>query len=512
MNIRPIAIAIFIIVVLASLFGLTYLSQSKAVNETHDGIGIGDIGVKYPTTATFLNQVKDTSNTKEKIDAITNVVAPIEDLELDDDIVTTTINDSITKAQDSITKVIAAKEAAIARATAAIPDLSNIDTTKIERIKFPNEVLLKEIKSKLNKEDCRIIHYGDSQLEGDRISGYLRNRLQGIYGGNGPGFIPIKQVYDQISAVITPSNHWDRYAIFDPTKKRFEHKKYGLYLSTSRFTEPITDSISIDTLPEVTATITIAKSNRTYRKFRVFNTIGLHYGNCTNPVRISVTNNGTVIQEGTLIADGNYHNYKITVPTTPTNLIITLKGKISPDFYGLTLDGNNGIQLDNVAMRGASGTIFTRNDATTYQAMSNELNPEIIIMQYGGNAIPYVKDSTGVDNYVKYMKSQINWIRRRNKNASFLFIGPTDMSTTINGNMETYPLLPYANEQLIDMCMNNNIAYWSMYDAMGGKNTMPVWVEKKLAANDYTHFTPKGTKIISELFFTALYLDLKEDD
>ena len=512
MNIRPIAIAIFLIVVLASLFGLTYLSKSKAVNETHDGISIGDISVKYPTTTTFFNQTKDTSNTKEKIDVITNIVAPIEDLEEDDDITANTVNDSITKAQDSITKIIAAKEAAIARATAAIPDFSSIDTTKIERIKYPNQALLDEIKSKLNQEQCRIIHYGDSQLEGDRISGYLRNRLQGIYGGNGPGFIPIKQVYDQISAVVTPSNNWDRYALFDPTKKRFEHKKYGLYLSTSRFTAPTKDSINLDSLPLTTATITIAKSLRTYRKFRVFNTIGLHYGNCTNPVSITVTNNGVVTQESTLITDGNYHNFSIKLPTTPTNLVITLKGKISPDFYGLTLDGNKGVQLDNVAMRGASGTIFTRNDATTYKAMSDELNPNIIIMQYGGNAVPYVKDSTGIDNYVKYMKSQINWIRRRNRNASFLFIGPTDMSTTINGNMETYPLLPYANEQLQTMCLDNNIAYWSMYDAMGGKNTMPIWVEKKLAGNDYTHFTPKGTKIISELFFTALYLDLKDDE
>lgn len=500
------------IVVLASLFGLTYLSKSKAVNETHDGIGIGSVDIKYPTTTTFLNQVKDTSNTKEKIEAITNIVAPIEDLEEEDDITTTIINDSIAKAQDSITKVIAAKEAAVARATAAIPDFSSIDTTKIERIKYPNERLLATIKSKLNKPACRIIHYGDSQLEGDRISGYLRNRLQGIYGGNGPGFIPIKQVYDQISAVVTPSENWQRYAIFDPTKKRFKHKKYGLYLSTSRFTEPIADSLSIDSLPVIIATIAVGKSKRTYRKFRVFNTIGLHYGNCTSPVSISVTNNGNLIQEGQLITDGDYHNYSIKLPTTPTDLIITLKGKVSPDFYGLTLDGNKGVQLDNVAMRGASGTIFTRNDAATYKAMSDELNPEIIIMQYGGNAMPYVKDSTGIDNYVKYMKSQINWIRRRNKNAAFLFIGPTDMSTTVNGNMETYPLLPYTNEQLIAMCMDSNVAYWSMYDAMGGKNTMPVWVEKKLAANDYTHFTPKGTKIISELFFTALYLDLKDDE
>lgn len=493
----------FMFVVLVALFGLTYLSGKGAVkkhNKEDDGFSYSGVNIKYPTTTTFLGIETDTAAIKN-IEEVTDIVIPLEEEPIIDEIKRQNL-DSITSKETT--------------PGVSLPDLSNIDTTQIVRIRYPENksTYLSNLKSKLKSKQCRIIHYGDSQLEGDRISGYLRNRLQGLYGGTGPGFIPIKQVYDQISARVEPSENWSRFAVFDPTKERFEHRKYGAYLSTSRFTnhnEKLIDSIGIDSLPEVEATITIGKSNRTYRRFRTFNNIGLHYGNCKYPVVMSVKNDGIEIIKDTLITDGKYHNYKIKLPETPKELIISLKGKVSPDFYGLTLDGNKGIQLDNVAMRGASGTVFTRGNATTYAAMSKELNPKVIITQYGGNAVPYVKDSSAVDKYVSYMKSQLNWLKRRNPEATLMFIGPTDMSTSINGKMTTYALLPYVNEELQKMCLENNVAYWSIYEAMGGKNTMPMWVENKLAANDYTHFSPKGTKIISELFFVALYLDLNDE-
>ncbi len=33
---------------------------------------------------------------------------------------------------------------------------------------------------------ARILHFGDSQIEGDRITGDLRDALQRVYGGEGP--------------------------------------------------------------------------------------------------------------------------------------------------------------------------------------------------------------------------------------------------------------------------------------------------------------------------------------
>ena len=39
----------------------------------------------------------------------------------------------------------------------------------------------------------RVVHYGDSQLEEDRMTMTLRRALQGRYGGKGVGLLPLHQ-------------------------------------------------------------------------------------------------------------------------------------------------------------------------------------------------------------------------------------------------------------------------------------------------------------------------------
>jgi lysophospholipase L1-like esterase len=480
------------LLVLAVLLGLLFLSSEQ--NKDH-GFFITKYHLKYPTASSFFELQEDTTSVKQTIEQITTQITPLEVEPLNlgiDSLITHTAN--VEKRETNFTL-----------------DVTKIDPETIQRIEYPkdNPGFITILRKKLNSPNCRIIHYGDSQLEGDRITGYLRNRLQKMYGGSGPGFIPVKQTYHQISAVVEHSDTWERHAIFNRAQQRLIHKKYGAFLSSSRFTPIFNDSISIDSISETTASISIKPSKITYKKFRAFPSVGLHYGNCTTPVQILVYEKGHLIQRDSLITDGNYHQYSIKLPGTPSDLKIELKGKVSPDFYGLTLDGNSGVQIDNVAMRGASGTLFTKNNTTNFSQMLSELDPKIMILQFGGNTVPYIKDSIAVTNYTNNMRHQINWLRRRKPNMSFIFIGPTDLATSVNGKMVTYDLLPFLNESLKKICTTNNIAYWDMFQAMGGKNSISHWVDQHLVGGDYIHFTPKGTKYISELFFTALYLDLQ---
>ena len=486
MKYSPFKICLYIVLTLLVLLGVTYLSGSKQLDsgKFQEGFFIGDVTIKYPKFSSFLMQSSDdTSNIKSMDSLVENIESIIKDEDSDAD------------------------------TAARIPNLKKLDTTKIQRIVYPkhSQAFIAQLREDLQSNQCRIIHYGDSQLEGDRISAYLRNRLQGLYGGSGPGFIPIVQVYQQVSAQVTPSENWTRYAYFDPTQEKFPHKKYGVYSSLSRFTQayrtPI-DSLTLDSLKVTKATIDVGISTKSYAPLQKFNKIGLHYGNSITPTTLKVYNDGALIKSEILINDGNYHKAGIELPGTPNNLKIELESKVSPDFYGITLDGSNGISLDNVAMRGGSGTVFAGTDGENFRQMYQQLQPKVLIFQYGGNSVPYLKDSLEVKEYGSYVKNHMLWVKRKSNNANVIFIGPSDMTTMVNGQMKTYPLLPYLNEILKKECTENGIAFWSMYDAMGGKNSMKHWVDQDLAADDYTHFSPAGTKIISELFFLALYLDI----
>ncbi|NCT10917.1 MAG: lipase [Flavobacteriia bacterium] len=483
MKYSPLKICLYICATLLVMYALTFRSKYRYLEngKVEEGIYINKWFFKYPKTATFFAEKKQDFNQIKALDSIVeNVGRPV--------------------GEDEFQAQIK-------------PDFLHIDTSKIQRIYYPKDGkdFLNKLKANLQSPKCRIIHYGDSQIEGDRMSGYIRNRLQGYHGGSGPGFIPIVQAYQQISANVTPSANWKRYAAFDPTHKRFSHKKYGAYTSISRFTKVYdfeNDSINLENIETTKATIDIGVSQRSYALLRNVTSIGLHYGNALLPISIQVYNDGELIKSDSLIVDGNYHTYSINLSVAPSNLRIELESKISPDFYGLTLDGSKGISMDNVAMRGASGTVFAAMDSENFAQMYQQLQPKVLIFQFGGNTVPYLKDSSSVRNYAANLQNHLNWTRSKTNNASVIFIGPSDMTTTDNGELVTYKLLPYLNKVLKDTCLENGIAYWSLFDAMGGKNSMKHWVDQKLATSDYTHFSPSGTKVVSELFFVALYMDL----
>lgn len=498
----PKKISLFILVVLLLLFGLTFLSSNIEEQQTN-GFAFSSSVIKYPTTETFFMEAKVSEPKTESIDSIVDNIEQLVLVEEEPDVEEE--NTDLQIAHDTVVK----DTVPLAKIKKNFPDFSKIDTSKIQRIAYPEnktEFIVK-LNEQLDTPGCRIIHYGDSQLEGDRISGYLRNRLQGIYGGGGPGFIPIKQVYEQLSADVKCSDNWLRFAAFDPTQDRFEHRKYGVYTTLSRFT-PVLDSVLVDTLPMVQADFTVAYSKVTYKNFRKFNTVTVHYGNAVTPTAVRVFNNDELLKSDSLVIDSLYHSFTIKTQTPPKNLRFEFESKISPDFYGITLDTPNGIHLDNVAMRGASGTVFKKLDADNFSKMANQLHPDVFVFQYGGNTVPYLKDSLGVERYARYVLSNLNWVRKKAPKASYLFIGPSDMTTSKDGRMYTYELLPYLNTKLKETCLANGVAYWDMFQAMGGENSMEHWVDQKLAGSDYTHFTAKGTRVISELFFTALYLDL----
>ena len=160
--------------------------------------------------------------------------------------------------------------------------------------------------------------------------------------------------------------------------------------------------------------------------------------------------------------------------------------------------------LDNIPMRGCSGTIFTGIHSSTLSPFFGRENVRLIILQYGGNSVPYLKGKEGIDNYMSGLKRQIEYLRKLAPDACFLFIGPSDMSTSIDGEMQTYPILPRLVEAMKAMAEECGIAYWDLYAAMGGRGSMMKWVDAYLAGPDYVHFTPKGARHVGNILYETL--------
>ena len=352
------------------------------------------------------------------------------------------------------------------------------------------------------KTKIHILHYGDSQIEGDRMTSYIRQRIQNQFGGNGPGLIPAMNVYQTNTYKQTYSPNFMRYTCFGGTK--LKNRRYGALGSAARFTDEFYDSTTINKMNSVQeGWIEIEPSFRAQSRARSYNTVKLFYTSCIKPCVLKVYKNGDLIHEDTLIKDGKYHMLPLTFSSSPGKLKYVFSSAISPTICGFSLEGDYGIQVDNVAMRGCSGTFFGYLDHTSLARMYEDLNSELILLQFGGNSVPFFKDSASVRRYASFFQSQIRTVKRLHPSAAVIVIGPSDMSKFSGGIYESYKFLSYCVAQMKKAAANESAGYWDLYTAMGGANSMPAWVESGLAGKDYIHFSPKGASIASQMFYDA---------
>ena len=484
--------------VLVSLLWLTFLSHEymDEENEVAHGIKIGSFQLKYPTFWDIFSHTEAIKN--DKAMDIIQGKSP-ENTSKKDTLATGQFNtktfvfpEDMTQLRDSIGVFLEGGNPKL---------VSNVEG----QIYYPNPPrdFVKKLHQKLSQPSCRILHYGDSKIEGDRITAYLRNGLQLLYGGAGPGYFPIKMPYGQHSIIEQTSGNWYRYALFNAEQRKnkdlLTNNQYGLYANVCRFAPARGETAGLKT-----ASFTISPSYSYYPTLSQYTDISVHYGNCTVPVLVTVYENNTEIKKDTLIADGAYHDYKLHLSATPKKLRFQFSGTKSPDFYGVTVGSAQGVQVVNIPTRGDSGFHFTRIQ-DTYDAMSRELKPDIIIFQFGGNLVPYLTKNKVVPS-VKRIITNMQWVQKRNPDALFLLIGPSDMLR--RSSKTTYDIIPELVAEMKKQAAENGFAFFSMYEAMGGKNSMKIWYDNRMAASDLVHFSDKGTERIAQLLFQNLVEDL----
>lgn len=352
-----------------------------------------------------------------------------------------------------------------------------------------------------NGKKVRILHYGDSQIEGDRMTSYIRQRLQAQFGGFGPGTIPAVNVYNTITFKQSYSANFTRYTNFGGSS--LKSKRYGSMNTAARFTAEMDSSQMAATTSIKEAYIEIEPTKTAYARAREYNNARMFYTSCFKPCKIKVYNGTTLIHEDSLIQDGKYHALSLEFDKTPSKLRYEFSASVSPTIIGFSLESDYGVMVDNIGMRGSSGTFFGKTDHATLTKMYADLNVEMVIMQFGGNGVPYMKDSSSVRNFAKNFKGQLNTLKKLRPNAAILVIGPSDMSMeTMEGHV-TYKMLPFLVSEMTKVSKDVGASYWDLFSAMGGVNSMPSWVQKGLAGYDYIHFTNKGASIASQLFFDA---------
>ncbi len=354
------------------------------------------------------------------------------------------------------------------------------------------------------EKSVRILHYGDSQIEGDRISDYLRLKLQHQFGGEGPGLISLMPVAPSVINKISWSDGWDRYPVFAGKDKRVKHNNFGALAHITRFYNytPISDTTHYKS-----AWVKIVTSKNGGPKAAAFKKMKLFYGGAQSKTSVELFENGILNSADSLVAGGNFNIKEFTLNQSALLQEFKFKGKDSPDFYGVSLEGSKGVMVDNMGLRGSSGTFFNQINFGQLKSFYDYLNTKLIILQFGGNSLPYIKTKGQADNFGVYLKTQILTIKKIAPQASILVIGPADMSVKEGTEYATHPQLENLRDAIKKAAFDNDCAFFDMYNCMGGKNSMLTWVEEGIAAKDYIHFSSGGARKIAVLLYSSLMND-----
>jgi lysophospholipase L1-like esterase len=356
----------------------------------------------------------------------------------------------------------------------------------------------------------RIMHYGDSQIEGDRITAFVRDKLQKRFGGSGIGLRPALQPYDFIlSAAQNNSRNWKRFPLYGKIDSLVEHNKYGMMAAFSRFAPVVSDTIPVMDTIYYEADLSIEKTAVSFKRARTYKHFRLYYGNAKSPVKMELMAGDSIILADTLKAHVDFAVAEADLPDTTGRVSLRFSGYDSPDIYGMELASQRGVIVDNIALRGSSGLFFTRNDFEHSLKIYQELNPGLFILQFGGNVVPYITRQEDIERYGRWFSAQIRRLKQTCPEAAIIVIGPGDMSTKEKDRYVTYEHLPYVVEVLKEAALSSDCAFWDMYEAMGGYNSMPSWVnaEPELARPDYVHFSMRGARLIANMFYNALIFE-----
>ncbi len=341
------------------------------------------------------------------------------------------------------------------------------------------EKLYKLEKNK-NKQ-IRIAFFGDSMEDADMIIMQFRHFLQQKFGGKGVGFVPITSV--------TANGRYSIKHRFTNTWKEinFMNKGFGRFaFGLNGKTFFVGDSI------ENEASVTFKKGSA-YKNLPLINPT-LFYGKAISDSIYTASATYTkddIINEFSLNPKRLLNTYKL--PNYPKEITISIKDKQTIPFYGVSFASNNGIIVDNLAIRGNSGLPLNKLNATLMQQFNKYFNYDLIILAYGTNVFSF--DNTKYGWYKNRMLRNIKHIQKCFPNSDILVSSMGDRSIKIDGVMQTPEHLPDFIDLQYEIAKQSKSGFYNLYEEMGGENSMVKWVEEdNLANKDYTHFNPDGAK------------------
>lgn len=363
------------------------------------------------------------------------------------------------------------------------------DVVLIEDYTFDGNGLrrLRTALSQASTRNVRIAVIGDSYIEGDIFTQDIRAALQEQYGGSGVGYMPAYCEFAGFRRSVRQSGSgWHEREI----RKMRNHDyrilagKYyvGYNGATARF-EGSKSPAHVDswdrTLVQVVAparggTITLTAAD------------------------------GTSTSQA-IEASGAVQTVQLNAHTTSVKLSSTVDSLV---VLGVYLDGNTGVSVDCMSLRGNSGIGHRNLNAKIIGQMRQTADYDLIILEFGINALS--SDQSNYSYYAKAMTQAVQAIQSCYPNSVVMLMGIGDRGHKQGGqvvSMHTCPAMVAAQRSVARV---TGCLFWDTRAAQGGAGAAIDWHRRGLVNADYIHLNHKGGTEFAKIFINSLNLSLSE--
>jgi lysophospholipase L1-like esterase len=344
----------------------------------------------------------------------------------------------------------------------------------------------------------RILHFGDSQIEGDRISGYLRQRLQQNFGGCGPGLLPwFEENPSRFSVEIKSNEPAEKFFLYGKAKLA-GHNRYSVLHSLFHLQKDSNQERNERQF------FSYRLRNVGFGRAHYFERATLMYRNPVSEIKIESPSLGKEKVEIRSQANDSLKLISIVVEGKKKALSLEVNGESENDFFGICLDGKNGVALDNIPLRGSSGLELLKINPKFLQEQIRRMGVKMVILQFGVNVVPY--ESPSFAWYENSLAKVIQTLKRADPELRVLVVGVSDIAKKSDGLWQSYPNIDAIRQAQKNAAARTQSAFWDLYEVMGGKNSILAWASTNppLAGKDYIHLSPKGAQVVGEFLFQAL--------
>ena len=337
---------------------------------------------------------------------------------------------------------------------------------------------------------ARIVHYGDSLLAVDFVTGTLRRKLQERFGDAGHGYMPIANPWPgyfhndvfrrassewMVSRVVGPFAADGFYGLGGVSFKGFNKAAWAQYGTTE----------------EGEFGRSVSRFGVQYLEQPKGGTIEVQIDK-DKVVTIETAGEVPKLREHVIEVPEGPHHFKLQVAKGPVRAFGTWMERATP-----------GVVLDSVGIQGARLRFLDQSDDAHYAEALQMRKPTLIVFEFGlnesadGFAYP-------MDRYRETSLAVMKQIRKAIPNTACFVVAPNDVARKQGSAVVSRRVMPHLVKIQREVAAEVGCAFFNTYEAMGGSGSMPTWVARGLGQPDLTHPTTVGADVIGTWIYQAL--------